>query len=52
MPSLLTWDYAGVQKQEHGRQRAHAGDPSVAVREKATSEGSVRRPLLRALVRC
>ena len=26
MPSLLTWDYAGVQKEEHGRQRAYAGD--------------------------
>ena len=26
MPSLLTWDYAGVQKEEHGRQRPYAGD--------------------------
>ena len=24
MPSLLTWDYTGVQKEEHRRQRAHA----------------------------
>ena len=26
IPSLLTWDYNGIQKEEHGRQRAHAGD--------------------------